>query len=56
MLAGDRQGDEIFWLTLKYVTRNMEKVLILSEKTHKNVTSSMDCMSITHVKDLTRGP
>ena len=35
MLAGDLLGDEIFWLTLEYVTRNMEKVLILSEKNTK---------------------
>lgn len=51
MLAGDLLRDEIYWLTLEYVTRNMEKVLILSEKKHKNVTPSMDCMSITHFKD-----
>lgn len=30
-----RLGDEIYWLTLEYVTRNMEKVLILSEKNTK---------------------
>lgn len=34
-MAGDRLGDEIFWLTLEYVTRNMKKVLILSEKNTK---------------------
>lgn len=34
-MAGDRLGDEIYWLTLEYVTRNMKKVLILSEKNTK---------------------
>lgn len=34
-MDGDRLGDEIFWLTLEYVTRNMKKVLILSEKNTK---------------------
>ena len=34
-MDGDRLGDEIYWLTLEYVTRNMKKVLILSEKNTK---------------------
>lgn len=35
LLACDRSGVQIYWMTLEYVPRNMEKVLILSEKNTK---------------------
>lgn len=44
------RGVQIYWLVLGQVTRNIKKVLILSEKEHKNVTLSMYCTSITYVK------
>lgn len=34
-MVGDWLGDEIFWLILEYVIRNMKKVLIFLEKNIK---------------------